>query len=762
MNKQLIILALIVRLIFTLNIYGQTSNPGRISGSVVDAETQTALPGTNVILVGGNRGTATDAGGKFILNNIPVGSYSLKIMYLGYETRLISDVIVKPNRTTTVRVMLKQGYLQGEEITVTAGYFPKKTEEPSSSITFSREEIRRAPGSGGDVSRILFSLPGIAKINDQSNNLIVRGGNPIENTFFVDNIEIPNINHFPAQGSSGGPIGLLNIDFIKDVSFKSGGFSAKFGDRLSSVMDISFREGSRISNEWQFDLDFTGFGFVSEGPLGKGKGSWLFAARRSYLDMLVKVLDVGSTIAPQYGDYQGKIVWDLNAENQLTLLGIFGDDHNAPGKKTALSNKMSHYGRQDIHERTAGLNWRRLWGGHGFSNTSLSWTNTIFDEAFRETSTDIFAFKNLAAEHRMKLRNVNHFRIHPQVSLDFGLETRLVKAAFDNFYGATTNQSGEQVPALILDKKITTAKSGAFITTSIKPAASFTVTAGLRYDHFAYNDRISFSPRFSINWALGPLTALNFTAGRYTQTLPLLLLSQQETFRNLRNPQADHFIVGFQHLVTSDTRLTIESYYKSYKCLPLSPVQPEIFPLDAGYLTNVELLTDKGKAAAYGLEFTLQKKLAKKVYGLVSGSWFRSRYRDSNHVWRDRKFDNRFTFSAEGGYKLNAKWEFSGRWIFAGGAPYTPLDIDASALNHRSILDMSQYHSKRYPDYHALNIRFDRRIALGRSNLVFYLSIWNTYNRKNVAEYFWNDIEKKVDTLNQWLILPIFGFELEL
>lgn len=327
----------------TNNSYGIELNQekvqtGTIKGKVIDADTKAPLIGANVILVGTVKGAATGMDGSFVIRKVPVGSYVLQLDYIGYEQLKKVDIIVRPKRITFVNVELKMAAIVTDEISVTSGYFPESSEEPTSVVSFSYEEIRRAPGSAGDVSRILMTLPSIAKVNDQSNNLIVRGGNPIENTFYIDNIEIPNINHFPHQGASGGPIGFLNVDFIQDVTFYSGGFSSIYGDKLSSVMDITFREGNRSEFDGQLDLNFSGFGGVAEAPLFKNKGSWLFSARRSYLDFVVDVFDVGSTVAPVYGDIQGKLVYDINANNKLILLGVFADDHNAPDRETGEEN----------------------------------------------------------------------------------------------------------------------------------------------------------------------------------------------------------------------------------------------------------------------------------------------------------------------------------------------------------------------------------------------------------------------------------------
>jgi hypothetical protein len=743
--------------------FGETPNAiGTIKGKLLDAETKAPLIGANVSIMNTMMGAATDLEGNFVIPNVPVGSYALKFSYMGYETMVKTDVIVKSQRITFVNAEMKMAAVEMTGVTVTAGYFAKTDEQPVSTVNFSYEEIRRAPGSAGDVSRIMMSLPSVAKVNDQSNNLIVRGGSPVENTFFIDNIEIPNINHFPTQASSGGPIGMINVDFIQEVNFYTGGFSALHGDKLSSVMDISFREGNRNEFDGQLDLNFAGFGGVAEGPLFNKKGAWLFSARRSYLDFLVKTFDAGTTVAPVYGDLQGKIVYDLNPSHKLTLLSVWGDDHNSPDRETGENNDMIYYGNQDIYEGTTGVNWRAVWGKLGFSNTSIAYTSSKFREDFFETNTGIHAVKNRSHEQTIKFRNVNHLRLNHRHTVEFGVDAKYLMADYDNFYAETTDALGDTVSALALKDGMAANKIGAFVSYVAKPFDRFTTTLGVRTDYFSYNKNVSVSPRLAFSYQITPLTSINGSAGLFYQNLPLLLLSQSGKNKALKDPMAIHYVLGIDHLLAESTKLTLEIYQKNYDRFPLNPAQPALFPIDGSFFSHYGVLIDNGKARARGIEIMLQKKLAEDFYGLASASYFRTRYKGGDGVWRDRDFDNRFTFSVEGGYKPNANWEFSLRWIYAGGAPYTPLDLEASKANHRAVLDESRINEARYSAYHSMNIRFDRRFHFSQSNLIFYLSAWNAYNRKNLATYFWNDKEQKQDTIYQWQLLPIFGLEYEL
>ena len=746
-----------------LATYGQT---GTIKGTLRDASNQNPLIGANIMLAGTNMGAASDSEGQFVIPRVPVGQYTLKFSYIGYSQQAMTDVVVRSQRITFVEVALQPSALASEEVVITAGYFPQNDEQPTSLTSFSQEEIRRAPGSAGDISRILMSLPSIAKINDQSNSLIVRGGSPLENAFFVDNIEIPNINHFPAQGSSGGPIGVLNVDLIRDVDFYAGGFGAHFGDRLSSAMDIRLREGNRDEFDGQLDFNFAGLGGVFEGPLPKQRGAWLLSLRRSYLDLLVDAIDVGTSIAPVYSDAQAKVTYDLGKRHKLTALLVRSDDYNDPDQDTARENDMLYYGNQDIVEQTIGVNWRALWGGNAYGNTSIAHTATRFKEDFYETGSGALLVKNRSHEQAVQLRHLSHVQLRPEVALELGFETKFLRADYDNFYPPYSDAFGDTVQALALQHDPHATKMATFATLQIRPVSALSLTFGGRLDYFSFNKNASFSPRLAVTYQISNRTTLHGAVGLFRQNLPLLLLAQNDANKALRDPLASHMVLGFSHLLTENTRLSLEAYQKNYRHFPIDPAQPALFVLDElfyryGFFFSHERLVDAGKASARGVELIVQKKLANKVYGLASAAWFRSKYTGLDGMARDRVFDNRFIFSVEGGYKPNQAWEFSLRWIYAGGPPYTPFDMAASQALNRAVLDQNRINTVRYPAYHSLNVRFDRRFHFRSSNLVFYFSVWNAYNRKNVASYFWNQVKNEPDVLRQWGMLPIFGLEFE-
>ena len=761
-TKNIFKLGLILLLVHAVGHSAATqedSRTGAIKGSVNDLETKILLPGTNVLIVGTQLGTATDAEGKFSIPKVPVGNYTLEFRIIGYEHLRKTDVIVKSERSTIVQAELKMTTVETQGVEITGGYFPQSEEQPTSLVNFSYEEIRRAPGSAGDISRILMGLPSLAKVNDQSNSLIVRGGSPLENGFFVDNIEIPNINHFPAQGSSGGPIGLLNVDFINNVSFYTGGFSSKYGDRLSSILDISFREGNREEIDAQAELSFAGIGAVAEGPLFSKNGSWLISARRSYVDLLLHAVGAEG-VAVRYGDYQGKFMYDLNANNSIELLAISGYDHSDTDKDQG----EIIYGSNNVWENTVGINWKSLWGKGGYSNTSLGYTTTEYRDDFYETGSDIYLIRNRSIERAVSLRSVNFVRLSEAQRIEFGVEVKHPFHSYNNFLAATTDALGGNVPSLSINKNVSANSIGAFVSFIWNPINELTTTTGLRFDYNSYNKNSHISPRISLLYKIDELTSITGASGIFYQALPLNILAQNVENRKLRDPIAYHYVLGVNRLLTENTQLTLEFYDKEYDNFPLDPSSPSLFIIDEqmyryGSFLNHSTLVDNGRADARGIELMIQKKLAQDVYGLLSGSYSKTRYEGFDLIWRDRVFDNLFMVSVEGGYKPNDEWEFSMRWIYAGGPPYTPFDEAASKLQNAGVYDPSRINGARQADYHSLNVRFDKRFHFAHSNFIFYLSIWNLYNRQNVASYYWNKNTNEQDTLYQWGTLPVIGLE---
>jgi outer membrane receptor for ferrienterochelin and colicin len=469
---------------------------------------------------------------------------------------------------------------------------------------------------------------------------------------------------------------------------------------------------------------------------------------------------------PAYTDLQGKVVYDLSSKHQLSFLNVYGLSDISSTLKDGLNDGENEFGGVTLTQNTGGINWRYLWGTDGYSNTSISHTVWNYDWNWFLTRDESELFDNKSIEQELKLRNVNTYRMSPRHKLEFGFEAKLLKTDYDYYTAQHHDPLGNVTPEFRIDQNIGSQKYSAFVSYSWRPVSRLILTPGLRVDHFTYNNNAPISPRFSFSYQLGENTSFNGAAGMFFQNLPLILLYQKQAFKDLRDPVSYHYVLGLSHLLTEDTRLTIEAYDKEYEHLPLDPASPSLFIMDepiyeVARFTPHESLLENGKAFSRGIEVMLQKKLAKNFYGLISGAYFRTRYRDHDGVWRNRIYDNRYLFSVQGGFKPNSKWEFSVRWTYAGGRSYTPFDFEASQELGRGVFDKNRVNAERLPAYNSLNLRFDRRFHFSGSNLIFYFSIWNALNRANIWHMQWNEVSNQQEGILTFERTPIFGLEFE-
>lgn len=761
MIKKIVLLVVLI----TLTLSAQEKIPkGILAGKVVDAENKSPLPGVTVVIKGTSLGASTDLDGAYRIENLQAGSYVAIFSYVGFKTVTQTDIIIRGERVTYLDMQMQQSSIELKTVEVHGGYFVNAEAMPVSSIGYTSEEIRRAPGAAGDVSKILFSLPSVAKVNDGKSSLMVRGGSPVENTFFLDNIEIANINHFPLAGSTDGLIGLINVDFVKDITFHSGGFSPVYGDRLSAVMDINYREGDKDKYNGQLNLNYGGLGAQFEGPFANKKGTFFFAANKSYLDLVMKTF-ANEYPAPEYYDFQGKITYNLNENNKLSLIELYANDIYDYDNAKAVKSELNQYGRQNSITNTIGLNWMLILGRSGYSNTSVSSSYAKRDINLHETKSTNDFLKNTSIENEIRLRNVNFLKLNEYNKLDFGFEVKYGINKFRYTYFEYENEYGQKVPGSTISKDLNTLKASGFGVYHLTLFENLTVSPGARVDYFDYNRKTLFSPRAFLAYNLSSLTSLHASAGVFYQNIPSLLLAQSDLFKSLNTPRADHYILGLSHLLTENTRLTVELFRKDYKDFPVDPTMPKDFLFDqvvtSGVFTNHAELTSGGKAYSNGIEIMVQKKLAEDFYGMASASYSRVRYQDLSGAWRDRIYDNKFSFAIEGGYKPDNEWEFSLRWVYAGGAPYTPFDLVQSEKDNKGILNLNSINGSRLPDYHSLNLRVDKRYYFNSTNIVVFLSIWNVYNRENISAYSWNEIKNKPGKDSGWSTMPIFGVEYE-
>ncbi len=742
-----------------MQIHAQT---GTITGTVVNQITQEPLPFANVRVLGTQLGAATSVDGTFSIAEVPVGTYQVQASVVGFAPFILSDVVARVGKPADLKFQLQPTDIAFEEVEVSGRYFQKSPDAAVSVQRLSYEEIRRSPGGFEDVVRAISVLPGVAQVSPGRNDLVVRGGAPSENLFVVDNIEIPNINHFGTQGASGGPLSYINLDFVRETAFSTGGFGAKYGDRMSSVLTIDLRDGRNDKLGGKATISASQFGLNAEGPLDDN-GTFVFSARRSYLDLIFKA--AGFAFVPEYWDFLGRVSYRIDNTNRLTFLGVgaiddvsfFNDDAT---KRFDNSRVLGTAQRQ----YASGVSWIRLFG-NGFSTVTLGRSYVNYNGVQRDSLLVPF-FTNRSKEGETSLRGDVVLQL-PHSELSFGAQVRYINFKANLAIPAYISTFGDTLDVLVNNYAETGHKIGVYGQYSQRVTRNLQLTAGGRFDYFnMINKKTYLSPRGSITYDFSDLTSISASAGMYYQNPSYIWLVANPLNKNLEATRADQFVLGVEHLLRADLKLRVEGFYKNYSNYPASVTRPYLVLSNTGggfggsdenfASYGLDYLVSGGKGRSYGVEFLLQKKLSEiPIYGLASLTLSSAQFSALDGVERPGAFDQRVIFNVSGGYQFNERWEASVKFRFASGSPYTPFRQDGTQ-------NAAEYNSSRLKNLHSLDIRVDRRWNFANWDLIVYLDIQNIYNNKAVSQIRWNAREQRTEANESIGILPSIGISAEL
>jgi hypothetical protein len=749
---------------------GQTpqEHAGSIVGRVVDGLTESPLDGVLLQVEGTAARALTDSAGRFAIEGIPPGIYSVRARRLGFEPAVRSNVVVGSGKPLTLVIRLSVRPLELDSISVQAAYFRAPADVEARVRRLESVEVRRAPGVNEDVVRAVGLLPGVGVTSGGRNDLAVRGGAPYENLFVVDRIEVPNVNHFGSQGSTGGPLSMINVEFVDEASFSSGGFSVRHGDRTASVNDIRLREGAdRLSGT--VNLSATGFGTILEGPLG-AKGSVLASVRRSYLDLIFKA--AGFSFIPSYWDFQTKAVYRPDAGNELSFLLIGAlndlsfsnedDEDRYDNSRILAPNNRQYFG---------GLTWNRFLSSSRLSVT-LGRTYTRFETtqtAFTDGLEPLFS--NLSTEGETSLRAEWTGAAAEGLDLTVGTVARYA-GALDYEISLPgelrLDQAGEPAP-LQVDTSFSAFRSGTYASLSYRIGDRLRATAGLRGDYYGFLESdFLLSPRLGLSLAVGARSALYTNVGRYRQPPSHIWLVGDSGNRGRLEPiRSDHLVLGVETRPRRDLLLQIEGYYKRYADYPTRLFRPQAVLAPSGFEDatddipfGLEPLSSEGTGRVFGLEVFAQKKLSEiPLYGLLSLSLSRSEFESIDRVARPGRYDARFIGTALVGYRIDPRWEVSGKFRLATGLPTTPFIEEGPDAGRR---DYRLYNGgERFPTFHALDLRLDRRFSFRGWQLELYIDVQNVYARNNVTAVRWDPRTDEPEFDESLGILPTIGVNVE-
>ena len=738
-----------VALLATLPVWAEGG--GILRGRVISARNGEPLGSVDVRIPAISRGSFTDSAGRFELASIPPGRYNVEAARVGYRRQVAYEIEVTSVKPVVLELALEEEPVASDSVTVTASPFSRTAESPVSLRTIGASEIARFPGGGRDISKVVQSMPGVGGGNSFRNDLIVRGGAPNENRFYLDGVEIPNINHFATQGSSGGPVGMINVDFIQQVDLYTGAFPAARGNALSSVMDFRMKDGNDRALSRSVTLGTSDAGLTLDGPMG-ARGSYIFSLRRSYLQLLFEALQL--PFLPTYTDAQFKARMRVGEHDEVELLGLGAIDQlklNTGTEPTELNRYILDFLPETPQwNYTVGGVWKRF-DLHGFRTVVVS-RNQLDNAAVKYANNDASDPTGLLLDYRSretedKLR-IERTRQDGEWRWNWGAGVE-----HDHYTNSTFEKTVTPNGVILVDyySSMTFTRYAAFGQAS-HPLLDgrLTPSVGLRADFADYSSATrsplgQLSPRLSLSYALNRQLRVSFNTGRYFQLPAYTVLGYRDSSGVLVNREngarpirADHMVFGIGLDTDRDARLSLEAFYKRYHDYPFltrDSISLANLGADFGVIGNAPSVpTSHGRS--YGFELLAQQKLHAGWYGIAAYTFVRSEFSTRTGAYAPSAWDARHLVSMTGGRQFRHGWEVGARWRYQGGLPFTPDDVPLSSLKEvwdvsgQAVPDYAQLNTLRAGPSARLDLRVDKRWSFGGRSLDLYVDIQNVLARK--------------------------------
>ncbi len=721
-----------------------------LKGVVKDAYSNEPLQFVNLVISNTNVGTTTDSLGTFEIEIQNSEFVQLQLSFLGYKSLITEEIMISKIRSNFVKITMEPISKALNEITVKPSPFAQKIESPVSLHRIGIDQIEKSAGANRDISKVIQSFPGVASTVSFRNDIIVRGGGPSENKFYIDGIEIPTINHFSTQGSSGGPVGILNVDFIREVDFYSSAFPSARGNALSSILEFKQKDGSRNKADYKVVLGASEMAFSASGPLSK-KTTAFASVRRSYLQLLFKALDL--PFLPTFTDFQFKTKTRINTKNEIAFLGFGAIDNfklnkdasNTPDNQYILSyipvNKQWNY--------TIGTNYKHYFGKSYL--TFVASRNHLNNEAIKYrdniTSQQNLTYNYQSQEIENKFRVELNSKIN-KISLNSGVSFETANYSNNTYRLDYLNSTPIEIN---YNSEINFLKYGLFSSIGLPVFnEKLNLSLGIRMNASSYSKDMKnlfhhISPRFSSSLQITPLVFFNLNMGRYHQLPSLTTMGFRyengmliNKINKLTYINADHLVGGFEYRPNNFSKITLEGFYKKYNNYPISSKDSISLASkggDFGVIGDEEVIPT-GKGRTYGFEVLVRKKAPKGFNYIVAYTFVRSEFTNLKEQYIASSWDSKHLLTATLNKSLKNNWDIGVKWRFLGGLPYTPINENTTTLKQawdvtgKEYLDYNQYNQNRSANFHQLDIRVDKSFLFKNWSLGIYFDIQNLYNHK--------------------------------
>ncbi len=787
MSRKIIITFLLF-VFSTCIVFGQYKQTVR--GRITDKVTSAPLPAVTIIVNNisdvsdttdnsNKLVTCSDANGDFIIKNVPVGRNSFLFSFIGYEPVLMKNITVNSGKelflnvemtenTTLLDAVTVKGYKKGEVINKMAAI---------SARSFSVEETERYAGSWADPGRMATNFAGVlSSSNDTRNDIIIRGNSPTGLLWKLEGVEIPNPNHFAVQGTSGGPVSMLNSNLLTRSDFLSGAFPAQYGNALAGVFDLNMRNGNNSKHEYVLQVGLNGYEAGVEGPFSKAhKGSYMINARYSFLDILQKMgFNIAGGAVPTYTDVNFKVYVPTKKAGTFTLFGLGGIDKVTAGadKSTDQFNPIKN---TDLTNNTiigvVGFTHKVLIGEKANLLTTVSYSGQsshITLDSILQDNTKRLYYSSKFFEQQIALSQHYTRKINPKNTFSMGLtyKDKWINQKDSVFY------YGRYLNLLDLENEHLRQFQG-FIEWKHRFSDNTDVYLGLHSQYLLLNNTKTLEPRFGFSWRITKNQSINLGYGVHSQTqsLPVYFVETcnserteyWRTCENLDFSKSQHFVIGYSNKFSENWNCKIEAYYQDVWDIPVEPRASNFSVLNLGstYYNGTEdkdSLVNNGLGKNYGIELTLEKYLSKNWYLLITASLFDSKYKPSDNIWRSTKYASNYATNCLLGFEFpftkNSSVDFNFRVVWSGGIRSLEVDYEASLASGKVVYDDLKAYSKRNKDYLKADAKVTYKYNFRGATFECGIDLINVTDRDNIYSESFDPSTGKTSYTYQQGFLP--------
>lgn len=785
---------LFLSLLFAAVAFSQTYTQ-TIRGKVIDADSKSPLFGANVVLLNSDtlNGSVTDVDGKFRLDKVKVGRQAIKVTSLGYEDAFLSNIILTSAKEVVLTIELREKVYTTNVIEIVSETDKTKANNDLvtlSSRNFQAEETGRYAGSRGDPSKMVANYAGVSSGNDARNDIIVRGNSPLGVLWRLEGVDIPNPNHFSAQGATGGPISMLNNNVLGNSDFLTGAFPAEYGNKTAAVFDLKLRNGNNEKREFTGQIGINGVELGAEGPISKKQGSsYLVNYRYSTLELFNKLgIRFGVSASPEYQDVSYKVniptqkagifqVWGIGGTSKLSLL----DSELKPEDWSYISKG------EDLVFKTSmgatGVSHMYFFNPKVSGKLNLSVSGTLLD-AFVDTISPVDNSKFLDRKNKSTEANyIANYTVTAKLNAK-----HLIKAGatyqliyFDANSYAYSNQYNQYIYELDV-KKSTAGLLQGFAHWQFRPTDKITINSGVHYQNFLLNNTWALEPRLGARFQLTQKQNLNIAYGMHSQMQPTIYYfygtyipssnSYYKSNRNLDLSRSQHAILSYDYNFAKNFRFKLEAYYQYLNNVPIQKNWNSSFSMiNVGNALEgiplVDTLVNMGEGENYGVEFTIEKFFSNHFYFLTTVSVYDSKYKDKNGVVRNTSYNGGYVGNALAGYELqvgknkNKAIALDLKYTQAGGNRYTPIDIELSKLAGKAVYVDSEAFSKKQKDYSRFDVKLSYKTNRKKTAQSLFFVIENIFGTKNILRESYNANTQSIQKEYQLGLFYYFGYRIE-